>query len=416
MRKDFITTFITQFVVLVTGVLVYKLAIIFLGKEGFSEYALSRRAISFIQPALLMGLSVGMPRYIAQAQASPNTKTPDTYFLSGLSMLSFFALIFAITLNLLKDYFAFLLFGSSNYAYLIFPISLMLLGLSLHTSCYSYFRGHMQMLRANFLTMVNSAIIPFIVFFVGKSTAQILMLTGVTWLLTSSFLLFLILRNINWEREDGLTSSKELLLYGIQRVPGDFGMAALLGLPAFFTAHIAGIKEAGFVAFGVSLLSMTGAAFAPIGLVLLPKASQLIVDKDFKLLKHYTSKLLKVTVLLTVIGVIFFEAFADEIISLYLGENISDMVLIARIVIIGSLAYTAYVSMRSMIDAYYVKAVNTVNILFSLLLFSLPAVILIFLASDYIYVVICFTVAIFVLGILTLFEIRKVFRRGDYIV
>ncbi len=32
---------------------------------GFGEYALVRRAVSFMEPVLLMGLSVGLTRYIA---------------------------------------------------------------------------------------------------------------------------------------------------------------------------------------------------------------------------------------------------------------------------------------------------------------------------------------------------------------
>lgn len=212
-----------------------------------------------------------------------------------------------------------------------------------------------------------------------------------------------------------MPSTKELLVYGLQRLPGDFGLAALLALPATLTAHLTGVREAGYVAFGISLLNMTGAPFAPLGLILLPKAGQVIASKDLKLLKHYIFRLLQVTLLLTMSGVILFEVFADKIINLYLGESFSATVLVARITMVGSLAYTLYVSMRSIIDAYYVKTINTINIFASLLLFLILSGLVVLFAKGYIYLVICSTFAFFSLGGLTLLEIRKLLARENHV-
>ena len=408
MKKDLIITFITEFVVLGSGILVYRLAAGFLGEEGFSEYALSRRTVSLIQPALILGFGVGIPRYIAFAHASSNKEKPDTYFIGGISVLLFVALIFTLALNLFKGKFAFLLFGDSNYAHFMFPINLMLLGLILHASCYSYFRGRLFMLRANLLQMINLGFVPLLAFTLGNTTKQVLEITGLSWLIVSALFLLLIVWGIEWESRNLVPYTKELLTYGVRRVPGDFGLAILLTLPAILTAHIAGVKVAGSVAFGISLLNMSGTAFAPIGLILLPKASQAIANKDFETLRHYTSRLLKTTLLLTLVGVIFFEIFADKIINLYLGKSFSDMVLVARIIMIGAIAYTIYVSMRSIIDAYSVTAINTKNILISLSVFLVLSGVAILSVGEYIYIPGCFTFAIFVLGALTLFETRKI--------
>ena len=413
MKKDFIITFATEFIVLISGIVVYKLAVSYLGKEGFSEYALSRRTVSLIQPALIMGLGVGIPRYIASATTAHPQKS-DTYFVGGISILIFVVLTSTAILNIFKDRFAFLLFGSSNYTYFIFPISLMLIGLILHVSCYSYFRGSLLMLKANLLQMINIESVPLFAFTMGKTTEQILEITGVSWMLISGLFLFLIMKNLKWERKNVLPCTKELIAYGLQRVPGDFGLAALLTLPATFTAHMAGIKEAGNVAFGISLFNMAGSVFAPIGLIFLPKASQIISTKDYKLLKYYIFKLLKITLLLTTTGIVFFEVFADEIITLYLGEGFSDIVLITRIIMISAIAYTVYVSMRSILDAYYVKAVNTINIIFSLILFLLFSGVMVLFSMGYIYIIPCFILAIFSLGGLTLFEIKKILQRENH--
>ena len=415
MKKDYIITFITEFIVLVSGILVYKFAADILGKEGFSEYALTRRTISLIHPALLMGLGVGIPRYIAYTSANANPKNSDAYFTAGTSTLIMVALTFTFILNLLKDKFAFLIFGSSNYNHLMFPISLMLFGIVLHAACYSYFRGRLLMLRANSLQFINMGMIPLFVFMMGKNVHQVLLISGLLWITISIIYLIFIAKNLTFKGINFFNHTKELLSYGLQRVPGDFGMAALLALPAFFTAHIAGVKEAGFVAFGISLLGIVGSAFAPIGIIFLPKASQIVASKDIGLLKNYVNKILKTTVSFTAIGTIIFLVFADKIINLYLGEGFSDIVLIARIIMIASIAYTVYISMRSVIDAYYVKAVNTINIMISLLLFlSLSALTTLF-GWGYINILVTFIVSIFILGFLTLLETRKLVIKSSAI-
>jgi len=414
LKKDLVYTFITQFIVLGTGVLVYKLAADLLGKEGFSEYALSRRTVSLIIPALQMGLGMGIPRYIAYANTNPDQKNPEAYFLGGTSTLILVASGFALILNLFNSKFASLFFGSEDYFYLIFPISLVLLGLVLHDSCYSYFRGNLLMFRANFLQLINMGFVPLLAFILGRTTEQILSITGLSWLVVSLVFLFLIIRNLKWGNMNIVASTKELLGYGLQRVPGAFGLAALFTLPATFTAHMAGVVEAGYVAFGITLLNMTGAFFAPIGLILLPKASQIIARKDFKLLNHYILKMFKIVLFITVIGVIFFEVFADKIINLYLGKSFSNIVLVARIIMVGSLPYTVYVSMRSILDAYYVRAVNTANIFAALLLFLLLSGAVALSEIGYVYLVVCSTVAVFLLGVLTMLEIRKIMKQGSH--
>lgn len=411
MKKDYIITFITEFFILLSGILVFKFAAIMLGKEGFSEYALSRKTVSLIQPALLIGLGVGIPRFIAFAKSESNHKS-DGYFISGVSFLIFIGLFFIFVMNIFRDNFAFLLFGSSGYYYLIFPLSLMLFGLVLHSSCYAYFRGNLLMMKANLLQFINSAVIPITVFFIGVSLQQVLFFSGLLWILISFGFLVMILKNIDYNCKDYFPHLKELLSYGIQRLPGDFCMAALISLPAILTAHIAGVTQAGYVAFGISILMMSGAFFAPIGLILLPKASQLIANKEYSLLKHHILKLLKITVISTIFSVLFFEIFADAIIHLYLGEGFSDMAFTARIIFISAIAFTIYVSMRSVIDAYYVRAKNTINIFYSMLIFMLFSVITILFVNDgYIFIILGFVIAIFTLGVLTLLEIRTIIRK-----
>jgi O-antigen/teichoic acid export membrane protein len=286
----------------------------------------------------------------------------------------------------------------------------MLIGLIFHSLCYGYFRGNLSMIKANFLQLINMGIVPFLVFFLKNNLKEIILLNGLIIILVSFIFLTMILKNITFERNEIYTNLKELMAYGIQRVPGDFGLSGLFSLPSTITAHISGITIAGYVAFGTSLLNMVGAGFAPLGLILLPKASQLVANKDFKILKTYIIKILKITFILTVLGIAFFEIFADKIILIYLGPLNYDLLIITRIIIIASIGYTIYVAMRSIIDAYYVKAINTKNIFISLMFFLTVSFGTFLVKKSYIFIVINLVVSIILLGILTLIDIRKVLK------
>ena len=164
------------------------------------------------------------------------------------------------------------------------------------------------------------------------------------------------------------------------------------------------------MAFGMSILIMTGSVFAPFGLVFLPKASQLIAGKDMEKLKEYILKLAGLTILLTLSGLIVFEVFANVIIKVYLGKTFGELVVIARIIMLGCLAYTLYVSLRSILDAYYIKAVNAVNIVIALAFFLIASGLGYMLHASYMVLVCVFTGALYLLGLLTLFEIRKLLK------
>src|SRR3984893_10344698 len=78
--KKYSPTVLTEFVVMASQILLYKLAAHYLGKTGFSEYALARRTVSLLQPAVMLGLGVGPPRCIALAQGQANEDRVSHYF------------------------------------------------------------------------------------------------------------------------------------------------------------------------------------------------------------------------------------------------------------------------------------------------------------------------------------------------
>lgn len=412
--KDYVFTFITEFAVLLAGVLVYKFAAVALGETGFSEYSLARRTMSFIHPVLILGLGVGIPRYLA-FNATDKEKS-DTYFVSGLLVLGAATAAALLVLNLFSHWFAYLLFGFPEYSYLIAPISVMLVGMVVHSACYSYFRGKVMMVPANLLQFLNLGIVPVAVFLAEHDLERVLYFTGFTWIAVAGIFLSIVLLRVKAKRHLLWSCAKELVHYGIQRTPGDLGISGFFALPAYITVHLTNdIKVGGYVAFGVSLLNMAGAAFGPICLILLPRASQLIVNKEFGMLRAYTDKIFWITLLLTLGGLILFEPLAAQFIRIYLGESFDQLVFIVRVVMLGSVGYTVYISLRSILDAYHVKAVNTRNIFFAFIFFAVSSGVLLLIYRDHLLVLYTFTLSMLLLGGLTFYETKKVLKKAELV-
>jgi O-antigen/teichoic acid export membrane protein len=106
----------------------------------------------------------------------------------------------------------------------------------------------------------------------------------------------------------------------------------------------------------------------------------------------------------------FFEVFANLLIHIYLGNDFSGVAALIRTVCLGVLPFALYCVLRSLIDAYYTKAVNMLNNGISFLVFAGAAGFL-FVVGASSRVVVAFLLAILVLGILTIAEVWKILGR-----
>jgi O-antigen/teichoic acid export membrane protein len=350
--SEYSTTFLTEFLVMAAQLITYKLAAHQLGKSGFAEYALARRTISLLFPVPVLGLSIGLPRYVGFANGRGDRDGAARYYGATLWCVGVGALCCFLAMNLFSKTFAYLLFGNVQYSYLAFPLSLIVTALCLHTVACGYFRGNMDMNRANLLQFLNLALVPIISFLIfGHSLSRTLVSIGVISTIVSvGGLIKTPLRSI---LRNNVKEARELVRYGVQRVPGDFALMALFTLPATFVAHMKGVQEAGFVAFGISVLSMIGSVFAPVGLVLLPKATTMLARGSREALKQHLQLILQVTLVVCLVIVLVIEIWIPRLILLYLGPGFEQIVPVVRILALGALPYSLYVVLRNLVDAHH---------------------------------------------------------------
>lgn len=415
LSKNYILTYITEFAVLISGILVYKLAAGSFGKDGFNEYSICRRTLSFIQPLLILGIGVGLPRYIAIAAANGHQKKISSYFYSAVIILLAVLILVSGVFLFFDTTLSFLFFGSESYYKLIYPLLIMLYGMVFHSLCYSFFRGEMRMGFANMMQLLNLGIVPMTIFIFGTNIYQVLLLTGFSWLIISLVFFLFIVVNLKPEKGNFKESAKELLRYGLQRVPGDVALGGFFALPTYFVAHLVkdNLNSAGNAAFAISLLNMIGAAFGPICLLLLPQASKAIANKDYTSLRKYSKEIFILTLVVSVIGLLIVEIFAEPLISIYMNGYYPDLIIIVRIVMPACVGYAVYISLRSILDAYHVRAVNTRNIFVCFVLFLVMVYSNQLLGYSYYYILISFVISLSLLGILTYLETGKIFKKNE---
>jgi len=365
MKKDFILTFITEFIVILCMLATYKLADSSFGQKGFTDYSLARRVIAMLQPIFLVGMHITIPRQVAFYVTESKQKSSEI-FLSAVVILFGVIVVLISAMILLKRPLSALLFDNSSYEKFIFPLTLMLAGMSIHAAVYGYYRGMRLMQKANFVQLLMMGAIPLVAISFAFDIKQTFIITGILWIIIAIVFLLGIIFKLEFSFSSVIKNIKSTFNHGIQRLPADLGIAALLSLPVLFFTHAFGTTESGYLAFSISLLSMTGAALRPVGLIMLPHATMLIVEKNYAVLNIQIRKMIFYFLFLSAIVIAGYELLAPVLLSVYLGKANPALVYISRIVILSASGYMFYVFFRSIIDAAHHRSYNTLNIIISL--------------------------------------------------
>jgi O-antigen/teichoic acid export membrane protein len=372
MRSQLTWTTLTELVVMASGILLLKLAADFLGPQGFGEYTVSRRAVNLLYLPLVMGLGIAAPRYIsiARAGAMPGYSARSFTFATLTAGLAP-ALAAIFLLNLAPGAASEMLFGSTSLKHLVSPATLALAGLAMHSLVYAVLRGRGQMMLANALQLINNGLVPVTVFLITThSAAAVLAATGATWIVISTVALIGVIAT-NRVRESGTVRVKEhlrtLLRFGLPRVPGEFALIGLFAIPSLIALREQGIVQAGHFSAGMSVLTTIASGFAPIGLVVLPRASAQVATGNLAGMRQLVLKIAGGGVALAAVAVLIGEVLIPYFVRWYFGSAFESAIPVIRICLLGAVPYSLYVLLRNFLDALDVKAVNSRNLAISLL-------------------------------------------------
>jgi len=408
-KRDLATTFATEAVVIASYLLAFRLVATSLGTTGFGEYSLSRRTISLLLPLVLLGLDVGIARYVSYAAAERSPRAQG-YPAAGLVIAAAAVTAVSIVLLLANQFWAQLFFGSSKYASLVLALPLVLAGAALHGIAYGYLRGLARIQRANLLMAANYGVVPLLaIVLFGSSAASILVAMGAGWAVVSLVPLF----RLPMTTKDFRLRINELARFGVPRVPGDVFQLSLFAAPGILVAHAADIRLAGIVAFAIAALGMIGTGLTPVSFVLLPVAARMFAAGSIAGLRTRVLQVAGLTLGTTLVFVILLEIFAGPIVSIYLGPSFAAGADVLRLTLLAALPWGVYITLRSVIDAKHVQAINARNMIITFAVFVATTLVLRSAVDAVTGPIIAFVVALNVLAALTLFEVYRITRTGD---
>jgi len=405
MRGQLAWTALTELLVMIAGVLVLKAAADLLGPAGFGEYTLTRRALNLMHLPLMMGIGIAAPRYIAIVRAGMSDKESQSSFVFATLMTGVIpALLVCGLLNLVPGTAAVILFGTSSLAHVIPAATVALAGVALHSVVYAVYRGQGRMVNANALQFVNLGIIPVAAFlFAAGGTASVLLAMGTAWLIFAGIAAAhaITSERLGWLGVASVRShSATLLKFGLPRVPGEFALVVLFAIPALIAVRAHGVVVAGQFSAAISILTIAAGMFSPIGLVLLPRVSAQAAAGDLDGVRRLVVKVLTGGILLAGAGVAVGELIIPSLVRWYFGEAFMAAVPIFRACLVGAVPYVTYVLMRNILDAIDVKAVNSRNLIISLIVL----VSLCLANSDVMWMAWSIVAALSLLGALTLYD------------
>lgn len=402
-RRAYISTTLVVILAMLESLVGYKIIASRLGAEAFGQYSLLLRLQTLLQPPLLVGTGVALPRFLARLNQHNDRNEVAAWLRSALGIV-FAALVLGIGILLIgAPWIAKGLLGDTGRASAIRSFTWLIAGACAHGVAFGYLRGVFEIRRANLLLFVNYVAAPLVAALTAPTLTAALTINGA---IVAGFSLASIAHGVH---RASASKSRQLLRFGLPRIPGEFMVFGLLTIPPVLAVHERDISDAGIFAFSVALISAAAALVGPMSAILLPYASNLIGTGSAGQLRRHTQRIVIGVASITAFGVALGEFLAEPILRLYLGRVEPANVLTLRLVLTAAVPYVIYVAGRSLIDAYHVRAVNmrnaSVSFIFGMLLAAAGNALNLTRTSET-----ALLVGVSLLAVLTIRDVRRVFR------
>lgn len=413
LRRGIAYSFVVELATTVSMVGCFKIAADSWGTGGFGEWIVTRRVLALLVPLVVCGLDIAIPRYVAIAKRDHNGD--ELHFIWGATwFVSVTLFASSIFLWVFREHASRAVFGDGGHSDLISPLILMMVASGLYVPCYAFLRGTMRIMEANLIHVLMYGLIPPVaLIFLPNSPREAMLGVGVLSLILALICVLYVTRYSRWQVRKAISSARVLAAYGVTRMYAAFFLIALVSLPTIVVGRYAGVEQAGFVAFGLTLVGMAGTAASPIGVTMLPLATRLLAEGRHSELRVPVLRLEKLIVLMAVIGTGFMWVCAPWISTVFFGEQSPEATQALRISAVGAGPYVYFTCMRNIIDAQTERGVNTRNVIQAFVAFLFFVGMGLILPMDDIgRIVTCaYVLALVLLALLTRRALRNIFQQ-----
>ncbi len=342
----------------------------FFSSSGVGEFMLIRRSLYFLQPVILLGITVAVPRYLPM-HPDPVERTHISAI--GFWVVTIASLAAALVLFIQRPVFAQWIFGDTGQTPLVASLAVMSVAFGLHSYAYSYYRGLMHIRKANVLDAVNLALVPMVAVLLCArwDVAAVVLAIAVAMLAFTVLYCGDLWRKVIQSLRLGgdRAIARSLLTYGLPRIPGDLALAGLLFGAPLLLAHAADLHQVGRFSIAQTVLMLPGAALAPLSILLLPYVSARRADGDRQTIQRQAALLFHGLLDLSVFFALQMVAMADVVVVMWVGEGLADATPLVRLIMLAVPFYTIYFVFRSILDATTTFPVTAINLVLSFVVF-----------------------------------------------
>lgn len=366
--SDLGTSLVSQAIVVAGNIVTLRLAAQCMDAAQVGEFALVRRVTAFLAPLLMLGLGVGLPRFLGRTAAEPGRRA--ALALAGWILVLPATAAAASFLALAPQAAASLFFGTATAANLARPLAFLIVGNQVFLLVFAILRGELRIRAANGLQSTVIGVLPVIAILMLGSRGATATLTGIAWLslaITSWMAMSVIRRAARATERPAIPAALRALAgYGLTRVPGDLALAGLYALGPILAAHVLDLRAAGSLAVGLSLVTALSAAFTPLGTVLLPRLSQQLGGPDAERVRarmpHFVGAAVHAAGFLALAGILF----GNDILRVFLGPQFTFPPAVLTLLVIGAAGNVLFVILRSVLDAETAVPLNAIHALVAL--------------------------------------------------
>jgi O-antigen/teichoic acid export membrane protein len=365
---DIALTLLTSVATGVSLLLVSRFLAQGLGPEGFGVYSIARRVFFAVAPCATLAMSVAMARYVAIADSA---KEKSEVLLAGFLLSVVPCFVLCALCWPFRAAFGVLLFRSTGYEATVTSLLFLLMGNAFYVVLYSFYRGAGLMTHANFWQLLIVALgpIPLAAFLSSPGQpASVIAAMGALYALALvplvglGWTMWRTQSPVKWK-----TMARRLLRYGLARAAGGLILASIFASGPLLAPYLGSLKEAGYLAAGQSVLSLAESGLVAFGLVVLPRAAQMVAQGQHELLRHRIGDVFGLILHLGLFMSVQLMIHADVIITAWLGPSYHAALPIMRVILLAIMPYLVYVMLRSIVDAIEERGVNTWNLLWALI-------------------------------------------------
>ncbi|MGH9633233.1 MAG: lipopolysaccharide biosynthesis protein [Candidatus Angelobacter sp.] len=339
-----------------------------MGVVALGEFLLIRRLCAWLAAAAQLGLGTALPREIAHEGAEGEAKGRKFYLCAAL-IVTAAILLFSVICSGAPRWSANIMLGSGNVS-LLYALLFLVLATVVHTMLVSYYVGLQQMRMANILQIVNNAALPAIVIWAtarSQSTAVVVAAASlVQFVIACIWSIPVLLATKGIKLKDITDLSRQLLNYGIRRVPADIAAGGLFTVGPVIAAHYVSADKIAFLLLGTICLTSASIAFAPLSVVLLTKVSSLLGRGRNNDVRDYVGHLRSAVMHVSFLVVTQALLFVNPTIRWWIGGTYHSALPILCVMILGVPGYMYFVALRTVIDAATPVAYNTRNVVVSI--------------------------------------------------